>query len=162
MQLEERDPQGWALKALRETGNSLISELRGLDADTLRGRADGDEWSLAETAGHLRDAEALALDQISAIVEGHDGPLPFRDIDALAFDRDYRSDDATEALAEFRSLRSRTARVLWELSESEWQRTGEHPYRGPITIGEIARELAEHDLEHLWQVRRLKAELGAR
>ena len=28
-----------------------------------------------------------------------------------------------------------------------------------MTIEEIARELAEHDLEHLWQVRRMKEKM---
>jgi hypothetical protein len=28
-----------------------------------------------------------------------------------------------------------------------------------VTLGELARELAQHDLEHLWQVRQLKERL---
>ena len=41
----------------------------------------------------------------------------------------------------------------------EWHKPAIHPYRGEITIETIARELAQHDLEHLWQVRRLKVEM---
>jgi hypothetical protein len=43
--------------------------------------------------------------------------------------------------------------------DRDFERTAVHPYRGEVTLGQIARELAQHDLEHLWQVRRLKFEL---
>jgi hypothetical protein len=45
------------------------------------------------------------------------------------------------------------------LRDYEWRRGVIHPYRGDISIETIARELAQHDLEHLWQVRRLKFDL---
>ncbi len=46
--MEEGDPQSWVLKALREAGNSLLSELYGLDEDELRWRPGEGEWSLKE------------------------------------------------------------------------------------------------------------------
>lgn len=149
------------LKALREAGGSLLSELYGLDERTLCRRPDGGEWCLKEIAAHLRDAEELAALQMTAIVEGRRGPLPVRDIDVLPLERDYRSADARQVLAELGDLRRQTSYLLWGLSEADWQSAGQHPYRGLITLGEIARELAQHDLEHLWQVRRIKDELGA-
>ncbi len=48
---------------------------------------------------------------------------------------------------------------LWRLTQADWQRSAEHPYGGSVTLGEIAREMARHDLEHLWQVRRLEEQL---
>jgi hypothetical protein len=48
------------------------------------------------------------------------------------------------------------------LSEDEWQRTGVHPYRGRVSIYDIAREMHEHDLEHLYQARRLREALPVR
>jgi hypothetical protein len=43
------------------------------------------------------------------------------------------------------------------LDEDDWARTGIHRYRGPISIYDIIRELHQHDLEHLYQARRLRA-----
>jgi hypothetical protein len=37
----------------------------------------------------------------------------------------------------------------------EWERAGMDPYRGRMTVLEIARETYRHDLEHLWQARRM-------
>lgn len=147
------------LKALREAGYSLISELQGLDEDLLTERAAEGEWCLKEIAAHLRDAELLALRQITAIVDGQDA-LPAWDVDLLPAERDYSSAEVLTVLRELRDLRSETAHLLWGLFDSDWTATAEHPYRGAISIETIARELAQHDLEHLWQVRRLKHELS--
>jgi len=160
MLLEERDPTGWVLKALREAGNSLVGELYGLDERTLRRRPREGEWCLKEIAAHLRDAEELALLQMNAVLDAGDRPLPVRDIDALPLERDYLAADFSLLLSEFRGLRRQTVHLLWGLMEPDWQRRARHPYRGDITLREIAHELAQHDLEHLWQVRRLKHELG--
>ena len=158
--LGERDPQDWLLKALRETGNSLLAELHGIREDQLSWRSSDDEWSLKEIAAHLRDAEELALAQITAIAEGAPDLLPTWDIDVLPLERDYQAADSPALLAEFRRLRRETTYLLWALAEADWQRAGEHPYRGSLSLGQIARELAQHDLEHLWQVRQLKEQLA--
>jgi hypothetical protein len=152
--------QAWVLKALREAGNSLVAELYGIDEELLCERLDGD-LSLKEIAAHIRDAEELALEQLTAIAEGKRGAMPARCIDLLPMERNYRSEDVAGFIAEFRGLRQQTASFLWTAGELLWEVAGRHPYRGAVTLGQIARELAQHDLEHLWQVRQLKHNLGA-
>ena len=154
--LQEGDPQGWVLKALREAGNLLLSEMYGLDDDELRWRPAEGEWSLKETASHLRDAEELALAQFNAFISGSASALPAWDVDLLPQERDYQDEEIARVLASFRGARRETMHLLWGVSEGDWQRSAEHPYRGPVTLGELARELAQHDLEHLWQVRQVK------
>jgi len=158
--LEERDPLGWVLKALREAGNSLIREFAGLDDDALCRRETQDEMSLKEIACHLRDAEELAALQIASIVEEPGAPVPHWDVDVLVMERDYRAADMHRTLLEFRNLRQDNARILWGMSEREWRFPARHPYRKDFTLETIARELAQHGLEHLWQIQRLKAEIG--
>ena len=157
--MEEPDRQIWVLKALREAGSSLISELYGIDEESLVWRPAEGEWSLKEIAAHLRDAEELALAQIDAFVAGSSSALPAWDVDLLPQERDYQSGEIARVLASFRGMRRETTYLLWALTEADWQRSAEHPYRGPVTLGELARELAQHDLEHLWQVRQLKERL---
>ncbi|MEX0683000.1 MAG: DinB family protein [Dehalococcoidia bacterium] len=159
MQLEERDSAGWAMKALREAGGSLFSEFTALDEATLRHRPAEDELCLKEIGAHLRDAEELALLQITSAIEEPKKPLPVWDIDVLPFERDYRSANLRRVLSELRGLRQETTSTLWMLRDHDWRRRVKHPYRGEITIETIARDLAQHDLEHLWQVRRLKFDL---
>ena len=152
--------QRWVLKALREAGDELIDQFYGAGEKELRRRPQDDEWSLKEIAGHLRDNEELALDQIR-LMAGEEGPeLPARDVDALPLERDYRSADIQELLGAFAGFRRQTYRLLSSLAPEDWGRCGRHPYRGEVTIAQIARELAEHDLGHLWQARRPREALG--
>jgi hypothetical protein len=109
----------------------------------------------------MRDAEDLALKQMTAIIERRRGALPAWDVDLLPNERDYRAQDLDDLLTALRGLRRETTQLLWSITDSDWSAPANHPFRGPITLGEIARELAQHDLEHLWQVRRLKHDLGA-
>ena len=146
----------WVLKALREAGSSILSELYGLSEDELRWRSSEDEWSLKEVAAHVRDAEELALAQINAFVSRLSTALPAWDVDLLPAERDYQSEEIARLLAAFRGMRRETTYLLWGLTEGDWESAGDHPYRGSVTLVEIARELAQHDLEHLWQVRRMK------
>jgi len=151
--------QRWVLKALREAGDELIDQFYGASEKELRRRPQDDEWSLKEIAAHLRDNEELALEQLRLMVDGEEPQLPARDVDALPLERDYRSADLQELLRAFAELRRQTHRLLWSLAPEDWGRCGRHPYRGEVTIAQIARELAEHDLGHLWQARRLRETL---
>jgi hypothetical protein len=84
-------------------------------------------------------------------------------MDDIPFAEDYDEADDEELLDEFHYFRRRTTYLLWDLGEEEWTRGGMHPYRGRITVMDIARELYQHDLEHLWQARRIvDAKAGSR
>jgi len=160
--LDERDSIGWVLKALREAGNSILMEFHGLDERILRHRPSDDEWCLKEIAAHLRDAEELSLLQMTRVLEGARQALPVWDVDALPSERDYRAADLGDLLSELHRLRRETTQLLWSIKNRDWRARARHPYRGEMSLEEIARELAQHDLEHLWQVRRLKHEIGAK
>ncbi len=162
VQLPDSDPQGWAMKALREAGNSFLTEIYGLDDETLTWRPAEDEPSIKEIAAHVRDASELALAQITHLLFRGRGKLPAQDIDVLLMERDYRTCDLDDVLDEFRDNRRELVSLLWSLTSSDWDATASHPYRGEISAATIAGELARHDLEHLWHVRKIKATLPAK
>ena len=149
----EYDESRWLLKALRETAHELESQLWGLDEDELRWRPGEDGWSLKEIAAHLRDCEEHFVEVLELISTRDEPRLRAFDADALVLERDYREADLADALTGFEMLRHRSVSLLWQ---EEWDRTGLHPYLGPVTIAELARKQSEHDLEHLWQARRLR------
>lgn len=160
--MDDRE-QGWILKALREAGSELIDQFYGLSEEELRWCPLDDERSLEEIIFHLRDREELSLRQIQLIAESDGEPLlPTVGFDALPLEGDCQRQDAREALRALGRLRDRTSMALWGLSTQDWERCGRHPYRGLLSIAQIARELAQHDLSHLWQVRRLRQRLSER
>ncbi|MEX1253964.1 MAG: DinB family protein [Dehalococcoidia bacterium] len=144
------------LKALREAAHELESQLWGLDEDDVRRRPSEDELSLKEIAGHLRDCEEHLLECLERIVDGDNPQLPAFDADMLLLEQDYGEIDLYEAMERFEYLRHRTVSLLWSLEGDDWERTGSDPYRGVVSITQLAREQNEHDLEHLWQARRVR------
>jgi hypothetical protein len=158
----ESGQRRWLLKALRESSGELFGLFRGLSERELRWRPAEHEWSLKEVAAHMRDAELLYRRQIEAIASEHEPRLPYESIDVLPSEREYQDEPLLNLLEEFGEAREETFWILRTLGESEWQRTGDHPYRGRTSISDIARELHEHDLEHLYEARRLRESLRER
>ena len=158
----EYDESRWLLKALREAAHELESQLWGLSEDDLRWRPSDDAWSLKEIAAHLRDCEEHLLESLELIDCQETPRIPAFDGDALVLERDYRATDLYDVMERFAYLRHRTVNLLWSLTPEGWERNGLHPYLGPVSIARLAREQSEHDLEHLWQARRLREALAER
>ena len=155
----EYSSQQWMLKALHEAADELQSQLLALSEEDLCRRPAPGEWSLKEIAAHLRDAEACFLERLRLIVSQDEPHLPDVDVDAYVLERDYQSLDLYKVLLESSRLRHRSTSLLWSLEPSEWEREGLHPYRGRLSIMQVARDMNEHDLGHLWQVRRLRRQI---
>jgi hypothetical protein len=63
---------------------------------------------------------------------------------------------------EVEAAREETVWLLYTLDEDDWSRTAQHPYRGIVSLYDVARELHEHDLDHLFQARRLRDQVRSR
>ena len=150
----ESNSRRWLLKAVREAAGELFQQFAGINEQALRWRPGEGEWCLKELAGHLRDAEQLYQRQIEAIARRTRSRLPYEPVDVLPYERDYREESLRSLLYEFEAAREETVWLLFSMDD--WQQSGEHPYRGEVSIFDIARELHEHDLEHLVQARRLR------
>ena len=158
----EHDEPRWLLKALREVAHELESQLWGLDEDDLRWRPSDDAWCLKEIAAHLGDREEHLLQSLERIAFQETPRIPTFDADAPALERAERELDLYEVLERLERLRHRTVNLLWSLAPEDWERTGLHPYLGPVSVLRLVREQNEHDLEHLWQARRLRETLAER
>jgi hypothetical protein len=153
----EAGQRRWLMKAVRESTGELFAQFQGLSEAALCWRPAEGELCLKEVAAHLRDAETLYQHQIELIAREFEPRLPHESIDVLPFEQDYRDQRLSRLLGEYESAREETVWVLRMLSDEEWQRTGQHPYRGSTSIYDIVRELHQHDLEHLYEARNLRA-----
>lgn len=156
VQRVESGTRRWLIKAVREAAGELFQQFSGVSESGLRWRPADDEWCLKEIAAHMRDAEQLYQSQLDLIAHRRNPRLPHEPIDVLPFERDYRNEKLKNLLWEWEASREETVWILYQLDEDDWLRTGNHPYRGEVSIYQIARELHEHDLEHLVQARRLR------
>ena len=150
------DPS-FLLKALSEASGELARSFRGFSRRELRKPAPppDDGWTLLAIPYHLRETERGLLKQFEIITRHRSPQIPSVDLDDIPIDEDYRDEDVNDLLEEFHDLRRRSSYLLWDLLPSEWEKAGIHPYRGPLTLLEIVREAYQHDLEHLWQVKRM-------
>ena len=152
----------WLLKAVRESSGELFQQFGGLDEASLRWRPRDGEWCIKELAAHMRDAEFMYQRQIEAIAHRRSGLLPYEAVDVLPYERDYRDMPLRDFLWEYEAAREETMWLLYTLDEEDWSRTAEHPYRGVVSLYDIARELHEHDLDHLFQARGLREQVRSR
>ncbi len=150
----EYDPKAWLLKALRETAHAMESLVWNVDDGALDRRPEPDEWSCRELVAHMAHMERRYTDWLERMVRTTDPRIE-------AFDGDSPNpvanpeDDAFDLMDEFSVLRQQTVYLLWSLDDDDWKRNGIHPYLGSRSILEVTREMNEHDLAHLWQLRRL-------
>ena len=145
------------LKALGEAAGELrglLHPLRGRRA-RIPGEGPDEGWCPLAIAVHLRDVERAAGQQVEAILRRPYAPIRHVDLDDIPFPEDYARADLDEALDGFAWLRQETSYALWGLSPEEWERPALHPYRGEVLLIDLVRELYQHDLEHLWQARRM-------
>lgn len=156
------DPS-FLLKALGEAAGELHRAFYGMHHRDLQREAapPDDGWCLLAIPFHALQVEKGVQRQLEAILHSRKSEIRHVDLDDIPFREDFIEDDYEELLEEFHYLRRRTTYSLWDLDERDWQRTGTHPYRGELSVLDITRELYQHDLEHLWQARRMMGALTA-
>lgn len=143
------------LARLARTPDQVAAALDGHRAAALRRRPAPEAWAPTEIVCHLRDTEELFGQRVSAILAGEEPVLPAAGSpDDWARERDYGREDAAEALAQFRRQRGVSLETLIALPPSDWQRGGEHPVRGRLTIDMLVAHMAWHDDNHLDQLAR--------
>lgn len=150
------DP-GFLLKAMGEASGELRRLFRGLRRSECAayGDAPDEDWCMRGIAFHVGQVEAAVGQRLASMVRRREPDIVHVDLDDIPLRQDYAEADEDDLLDEFQGLRRHNAYLLWDLDERDWKRGGIHPYRGRIEVVDVARELYQHDLEHLWQARRI-------
>ncbi|WP_212004625.1 DinB family protein [Chitinophaga sp. HK235] len=126
---------------------------RGLEESLLVRKADG-QWSVKEEVGHLSDMEPLWLGRFDDFVKG----LPELSAADLTNQRTHNANhnavSLTELLQRFREQRALMVARLWQLEETQLEKTALHPrLKTPMRIIDLAYFVAEHDDHHLAGIR---------
>jgi len=157
------DP-AFLLKAIGEASGELRRILEGIRRARLLepGAMPDEDWTLLGLAAHMRDVELGMNENFNWILSGRRMPrVGVVDLDDIPLREDYEDEDEDELLDEFHYYRRQTTYLLWSTDERDWARTGLHPYRGEVTLLDLVRDLYQHDLEHLWQAKRMAEALPA-
>ncbi len=150
---ESKDP----VSVQRETIEQLNALIAGIPAEKLRQRPAPDRWSAAEILAHLSEAEIASSWRYRQMLE-HDGAvLSGYDQDLWETLGGYSTRDPGKSLLLFQLLREANLRLFEGLSPEQWQRHGMHTERGRMSVQDLVRLVAGHDINHVEQIRKVIA-----
>jgi hypothetical protein len=151
--IEGKDP----LVVQRQSPDMLALLIEGVPEEALlRERAPG-KWSVREILAHLAEAEMVSTWRYRQMIEQSGVTLTSFNQDEWARLGDYGATEPRESLQIFRLLRKKNLQMFARLTPEEWQRFGTHSERGKMTVKDLVRQMAGHDLNHIAQVRELVA-----
>jgi uncharacterized damage-inducible protein DinB len=144
--------------AMQHDAPGTIAELiAGIPEAALRQRPLPNKWSVVEIIAHMAEDELTSSWRYRQMIENSGCALAGFNQDEWARLGDYASWKPAEALQMFRLLREANLRMLRRLTADEWERFGTHEERGRITVRELARHMAGHDMNHMDQIRAILA-----
>jgi len=148
------DRRRYLVKALREVGRRITRLVSGVDDRLLDVVPEGEEMSIAQVAGYLRDAEREDQRALEAMLRVDGSPIEPRRAEQGP-DEPYTADDVAELLWDFATLREETLWIL-ESAGARWRNVGIHPYRGEVEVLTWVQEMTERDLDAMWRIQRIR------
>lgn len=141
----------------REAPRIIAGLIDGVPVAKLKQPSAPGKWSATEILMHLAEDELTSSWRYRQMLE-YDGPqLAGFNQELWAEWSDYRSWEPDEALNMFRLLREANLKLFARLTPEQWGRHGNHSERGRITVRELCRHMAAHDVNHIEQIRRILA-----
>lgn len=150
------------LSALRQAPARLGRALRRVPRRLVTRRPGPGEWAVSEVVGHLADAEIALAFRIRKIAAEPRGVLVAWDQDRWADQGRYRRTPLRDTLATFAALRRSNLAYVGRLGAAQKRHYGRHPEYGRLTIPQMLAHWAEHDLNHLEQIRTAHRRLRSR
>ena len=151
--IEGKDPL-----SMQQQAPAILAELiNGVDEMAMRRSPAPGKWSVAEILAHLADDEIATAWRYRQIIEQNGITLSAFDQETWARIGDNASAKPADSLQLFRLLRESNLRLLRRLKPDQWELYGVHVERGRITIRDLVRHMAGHDINHIEQIRRIFA-----
>jgi uncharacterized damage-inducible protein DinB len=148
------------LASLAAAPRRLAAAVRRAAGTRLTRRPAPREWSVVEVLAHLLDAEITLGFRIRKAAAEPGSVLVAWDQDRWAAGLNHRRADARALLATFAALRADTLALLRRLSPAQRRAAGRHPEYGRLRVDQLIAHWAEHDLNHLEQIRTTLAALA--
>jgi hypothetical protein len=117
---------------------------------------------VAEVLSHLLDAEVTLGFRIRKAAAEPGSVMVAWDQQKWTEGLRHRRADARSTLAAFAALRAANVALVRRLSPAQRRHRGRHPEYGPVRVDQMIAHFAEHDLNHLRQMRETWQSLAGR
>jgi uncharacterized damage-inducible protein DinB len=144
----KRDPR----RMLRAAPGALARRVAGVPRRRLTTRPAPGKWSVGEILAHLSEIELLWGYRVRTLLEREEPEIVGMDQEVWARVGRYERRDPRESLALFTALRRSNVALLSALPRKALARRGRHSQFGGLSIADIARLLAGHDVNHRRQI----------
>lgn len=116
--------------------------------EDLKKAGPGGSPGAVEILAYLRDFEELFLERLQLML-AEDSPRFARVEDSLwPIERDYVNQDPRVMLNDFVDYRRQVIETLSDLPVADWERAGQHPVLGQLTVRRYADRVLERDAEY--------------
>jgi carbonic anhydrase/acetyltransferase-like protein (isoleucine patch superfamily) len=144
---------GQLLAALAETPDWIADRLERNAPERWTAVPERGGWSALEVLCHLRDVDQdVHVERLERLLHETRPEIPDVDVRPWARERRDREQDPARVLAAWVPIRRRLLARLAALGRGEWVRFGIHSLRGPLSIADLVRQWADHDLSHRRQI----------
>lgn len=146
---------------LERTPATLDALLRALPESFARADEGPGTWSPFDVVGHLIHGERTDWVVRAKLILQPGGPHTFEPFDRFAQAEASRGQTLDALLDTFAALRAENLRALdaLALSPADFDRRGQHPDLGPVTLRQLLATWVAHDLGHLAQISRAMAKV---
>ncbi len=144
------------LAALEVGRRQVVAAVEGRSDEHLAVAPQPGEWSACQTLEHLLFAEGLFAERVGRLLAEDLPDLASRAvwIETLATDgaAAATAESASTLAARFAELRATTLARLQGLAADDWQRAGNHPEWGRVTVLTQAAYFSRHQASHMAQL----------
>lgn len=151
-----------SLAALKAAPGKLAAAVRRIPRRFVTRRPNRGEWAINEVLCHLADCEVVLGFRVRKIASEPRSVIVAFDQERWAEGGHYRRGGAQEALRTYTALRRANLVYTSRLGAARKRQHGRHPEYGRISIAQLLEHWAEHDLNHLEQIRTAHATLRRR
>lgn len=159
MLIEYPYAQNYLFTALESAPDLFDTLLHGLTEEEADRRPDPERFTIREIMAHLADWEPVFLGRLHRICAENVPVLEGYDEGQWAIDHDYAHTDPLAQSRLFRARRAEMVAFLRERSPADWQRRGDRPEIGMVTVEAIALLIPLHDLYHLRQIAQMRGHI---
>ncbi len=139
--------------------DEVIDALRGFPSESLTARPLPGKWSAREIVHHLADSESTSAIRLRRLLAEDRPVIKGYDQDQFAIRLRYNEREIEPSLEALHAARATTTQILELMTESDWNREGEHTESGRYTPEHWLQIYAAHAHNHAAQIRRLRDEL---